>query len=62
MNTKVLRDLKAGELEVIWSNGSLEHIQTDGLAYNAGAIVCDLKGHKIIIPLTSVRRFRVKAV
>jgi len=57
------RQLKNGEIEITWAkNNVVELLQTDGLAYNAGAIVCDVKGHKIIIPMSSVKRFRVKAI
>ena len=57
------RQLKNGEIEIHWIKPNVvEVLQTDGLAYNAGAIVCDVRGHKIIIPMSSVKRFRVKAI
>jgi len=56
------RDLKNGELEIVWPNGNMEWIQTEGMTYNQVAIVCDVKGHKLIIPMSSVKRFRVKAI
>lgn len=54
------KDLAAGEVEITWPNGMIEVIKTEGLAYNAGAIVLQIGPDKVIIPMTSVRRFRVR--
>jgi len=64
MNTR--RDLKPNEVEIVWigtrgNDGAVEYIQADKVAFNGLALVCDLRGHQIVIPLTSIRRFRVKA-
>lgn len=54
--------LAKGQIEIVWANGQLETIQTSGMAYNAGAIVLSVGDDKVVIPFSSIKRFRVPAV
>ena len=53
------RILKQGEVEIVWGNGTVEVLQTTGVAYASGAIVLNVGTDTLIIPMTAVRRFRV---
>lgn len=59
---KTTRELRKGELEVVWNSGRIEQIQTDGMTSNGAAIVATIKGHQLVIPLTSIQYFRVRAI
>lgn len=58
---KTKRKLAQGDIEITWANGSTELVQTQGLTYSTGALVLAIGDDKIIIPLTSVKHFRVKS-
>lgn len=54
--------LKKGQIEIIWPNNSFDVIQTSGMTYTGAAIVLTVDGHHVIIPMTSVKRFRVAEI
>jgi hypothetical protein len=59
---KIYKQLKSGQIEITWMKGDVETLQTNGQVFNGSALVLDLGDSKLIIPLTSVRHFRVPSV
>ena len=50
--------LKDNEIEIVWTNGSLERVQTEGWAMNGATLMMNVNGSKVIVPGTSIKRFR----
>jgi hypothetical protein len=59
---KTYKQLKKGQIEITWIKGNAEIIQTQGMVFQAGSLVLDLGTSKLIVPLTSVKHFRVLAI
>lgn len=56
------RKLAQGDIEITWANGAVELVATTGMVYNAGAIVLSIGDDKVVVPMTSVKHFRVKSI
>lgn len=56
------KKLALNEIEITWLNGTLERIQTQGLAVVGMAVILSLDDHKVIIPLASMRKARVLSI
>lgn len=60
---KIDKALAVGEIEIVWlKDGAVEYFQTQGMAASGTALVLDMGKDKLIIPFTSVKRYRVPSV
>lgn len=52
------RKLKSDEIELVWTDGSRQLVQTQGWAINGSALLMNLDGSKVVVSISSLRQFR----